>query len=122
MPKTTRKTANNPIKSHSMRAKLLGEPLYSIDLDCYSQNVLQSAFVLTRYSFGKIIMDKEHLVDKNNELDHDYYFLKRAKQIPGYVAYVDEEDIPNKTNGNTHSGICMDTTVFVAKGNVQHKN
>lgn len=59
---------------------------------------------MTDRSFGKII-----------KID-----TTEAEKVDGFVAYVDERDIPNKVNGNTHSGIQFDTPVFVKNGVVIH--
>lgn len=46
--------------------------------------------------------------------------IEDARKVPGFVAYVDERDIPNKINGNAHSRIQFDTPVFVKNSTVLH--
>ena len=72
-----------------MKNKLVGDPLFSYDLDEFSEQVTHGAFVMTTKSFGKIL-----------KID-----TTEAEKVDGFVSYVDERDIPNKVNGNTHSGI-----------------
>ena len=60
-----------------------------MDLDEMSEHVTHGAYVMTDRSFGKITSIN----------------IDEAKKVPGFVAYVDARDIPNKVNGNTHSGI-----------------
>jgi len=55
---------------------------------------------MTTKSFGKIL-----------KID-----TTEAEKVDGFISYVDERDIPNKVNGNTHSGIQFDTPVFVKNG------
>jgi len=83
-----------------------GDPIYSIDLDEFSNTMTHAAFVLTTVPFGKIV-----------EID-----TSEAEKVPGFITYVDERDIPNKKDGNTHSGIEFDTPVFVKNKTVINQN
>ncbi|CAL6024176.1 Xanthine_oxidase / Xanthine dehydrogenase [Hexamita inflata] len=104
IPQSYKKIVGHPITSQTLKSKLLGDPIYSADLDEFTNTVSHGAYVMTDRSFGKII-----------SID-----IEEAKKVIGFIDYVDERDIPNKVNGNTHSGIQFDTPVFVAKGNVMH--
>lgn len=106
MPESARQIVGNQVTSANLKAKLTGEPLYSVDLDEFSSQITHGAYVMTERSFGKIVSIS----------------IDEAKKVPGFVSYVDERDIPNKTNGNTHSGIAMDTPVFVKNSVVLHRN
>lgn len=75
-------------------------------MDEFTNNVTHAAFVLTTRAYGKI-----------TSIDYS-----EAEKVPGFICHVDEHDIPNKTNGNTHSGIEMDTPVFVKDATVINLN
>ncbi|CAL6023275.1 Xanthine_oxidase / Xanthine dehydrogenase [Hexamita inflata] len=100
IPESHRKIVGQPVISQTLKAKILGDPLFSADLDEFTQGVSHAAYVMTDRSFGNII-----------SID-----LEEAKKVPGFIAYVDERDIPNRVDGNIHSGIQFDTPVFCQKG------
>lgn len=102
IPESYKQIVGHPLTSQSLKSKLVAEPLFSYDLDEFSEQVTHGAFVMTTKSFGKIL-----------KID-----TSEAEKVDGFVSYVDERDIPNKVNGNTHSGIQFDTPVFVKNSQV----
>lgn len=105
IPDTYKKIVGHPMNSQTIKAKVCGDPLYSMDLDEFSSQMTYGAYVLTTQSSGRVA----------------YVDLTESKKVPGFVAYTDASDIPNKVNGNCHSGIQMDTPVFVKNGEIIHK-